>query len=171
MKAFVLGVMGARVDLEGFLSAIRKLQSEKIKKGEAYLLYGDFDTIAKFEGDRNGLELLLMTMSFHGVADTNTIIVDESGMNYEVEGCDSIRKAAYILLKSVRPTNLSAWQSILKQIEDVTEFHEIYGAYDVLVSVREEARHDFLRRVLKPIRSLTKYGLIATNTLFTIETL
>jgi hypothetical protein len=169
MKAFILGVLSTRVGLEDCINAIRKQQMEKLKRGETYLLYGHFDIISKFEGEREDLELLLEIMASNGVADTNTMIVDELGLNYEVEGCDSIRKAAYVFLKSSRPTNFLLWESALKQIKDVVEFHEIYGFHDVVVSVREEARHNFLNKVSKPLWAIAQFGLTITQTMFTIE--
>jgi hypothetical protein len=163
MKVFVLGILGTRIGPEP-LEALRAIEKE------TYLVYGDYDVISRVEGTPDKVHETIRQMWLRGVADTNTLIVnEESELKYVSSECGNARKCAYVLMKSVRPTRFHEWIGPIGANKFVCEAHEIYGVYDAIVSIREEGRSNFLKEVITPLFELTREGLIGTKTLFTVE--
>jgi hypothetical protein len=103
------------------------------------------------------------------VVDTNTLIVNEGGLSVEREGCGGRRKSAYVFIKMRRPSAPKLWEKYLMSIEDVLEAHELFGMWDVVVSVAEEAREDFFNRFFKKLWLLTEVNMTSTHTMFTVK--
>lgn len=167
MKAFVLGTVGSRSGLIEALEAVRKTNIVK----EAYLIWGPYDLICKVETSTIGqLNTLLDVMYEQGFVDSNTMIVnDEGGLSYEVDNINEIKKCAYIFIKKRRPAAPRLWDKYLKSIDDIVEAHELFGMWDVVVSVREDAREEFFERVFKKLWLLTEVNLTSTHTMFTVK--
>jgi hypothetical protein len=51
----------------------------------------------------------------------------------------------------------------------VLEAHELFGMWDVVVSVAEEAREDFFNRFFKKLWLLTEVNMTSTHTMFTVK--
>jgi len=166
MRAFVLGVISTR---SGLLNALEAVRSSDLVK-EAYLLFGSYDLICKteFEGF-DQLNSLLEILNRTGLHDSNTLIVNDAGLSFEKEGCDETRKSAYIFIKIRRPSAPKFWEKHLRSIEPVMEAHEVYGLYDVVVGISEEAREDFFNKVFRPLWLLTEVNMTATHTMFTVK--
>ncbi len=167
MKAFVLATVGTR---SGLLEALQAVRGSNIVK-EAYLIWGPYDMICKVEAASIGqMNTLLDLMYDQGFIDSNTLIVnDEGGLSFEVENVNTIKKCAYIFIKKRRPSAPRLWDKYLKGIEDIVEAHELFGMWDVVVAVREEAREEFFDRVFKKLWILTEVNLTSTQTMFTVK--
>ncbi|PUA32713.1 MAG: hypothetical protein B9J98_03835 [Candidatus Terraquivivens tikiterensis] len=167
MKAFILGSVSTRSALVDSLRAARN--SSFIK--EAYLIWGPYDMLCKAEVSSLGqLNTVLDLLHDSEVVDTNTLIVnEEGGLTFEVEDVDKIKKCAYIFMKLRRPAAPRLWDTFLKGIEDITEAHQLFGMYDVVISVREEAREEYFDRVFKRLWLLTEVNLTSTHTCFTLK--
>jgi len=167
MKAFVLATVGARSGLIEGLEAVRRANIVK----EAYLIWGPYDLICKVEISTIGqLNTLLDIMYDQGFIDSNTMIVnDEGGLSYELDNSANIRKCAYIFIKKRRPSAPRLWDKYLRSIDDIVEAHELFGMWDVVVAVKEEAREDFFERVFKKLWLLTEVNLTSTHTMFTVK--
>ncbi|MEM0089960.1 MAG: Lrp/AsnC ligand binding domain-containing protein [Nitrososphaerota archaeon] len=167
MKAFILGSVSTRSALIDSLKAIR--DSGLVK--EAYLIWGPYDMLCKVEVSSLGqLNTVLDLLHDSEVIDTNTLIVnEEGGLTFEVKDVDKIKKCAYIFIKLRRPAAPRLWDTFLKSIEDVTEAHQLFGMYDVVISVREEAREEYFERVFKRLWLLTEVNLTSTYTCFTLK--
>ncbi len=166
MKAFVLGTVGTRSSLLDTLSGVRGDKNVE----ESYLIWGPYDIISKVKADSlPQLNSILDVMREHGVVDTNTLIVNEGGLSVEKEGCGGRRKSAYVFIKMRRPSAPKLWEKYLMSIEDVLEAHELFGMWDVVVSVAEEAREDFFNRFFKKLWLLTEVNMTSTHTMFTVK--
>lgn len=166
MKAFVLGTVGTRSGLIETLSAVR---SDK-NVVESYLIWGPYDLIAKTIFDSlSQLDSFLNLLRDHGVVDTNTLIVNDNGLSFEKPELEKIKKCAYIFIKMRRPSAPKLWEKYLMAIDDVAEGHEIFGMWDVVVSVKEEARDEFFDRVFKKLWLLTEVNMTSTHTMFTVK--
>ena len=167
MKAFVLATVGTRSGLIEGLNAVRGVGIVK----EAYLIWGPYDLLCKVEVSSLGqLNTLLDVMYDSGFVDSNTMVVnDEGGLSYELPDCDKVKKCAYILIKKRRPGAPRLWEKYLRNIEDILEAHELFGMWDVIVGVREEAREEFFDRVFKKLWLLTEVNLTSTHTVFTLK--
>jgi len=167
MKAFILGSVSTRSALVDSLKTVR--DSGLVR--EAYLIWGPYDMICKVEVSSLGqLNTVLDLLHDSEVIDTNTLIVnEEGGLTFEVKDIDKIRKCAYIFMKLRRPAAPRLWDTFLKSIEEVMEAHQLFGMYDVVISVREEAREDYFERVFKRLWLLTEVNLTSTYTCFTLK--
>jgi hypothetical protein len=167
MKAFVLGFLSTT---SGLVDALTSIRSSKLQR-ETYILYGNYDVISKTDTETaDGIPKLLEVMARNGVVDTHTLIVDERlDLSYEADDCKDVRKCAYVFLKSRRPFNYGRWAAPLKSNKLIAEAHATYGFYDAILSVREEARKNFLHDVSMYLWSLSDIGVIGTQTLFTVE--
>ncbi len=166
MKAFILALIGTRSGLIQALNAVR--ESEHVR--EAYLVYGSYDLICKTEfEDFEQLNTVLDMLNRNGLQDSNTLIVNDRGLSFEKEECDKTRKSAYIFIKIRRPSVPKFWEKHLRSIEPVMEAHEVYGLYDVVVSIREEAREEFFDKVFRQLWLLTEVNMTSTNTMFTVK--
>lgn len=166
MKAFVLSIISPRSGLAQALSAVR---SSKMVR-EAYLVYGAYDMLCKIEFDSLlQIDSFLELLQQYGLQDSNTLIVKEGGLSFEKEGVDETEKCAYIFGKIRRPSVPKFWETHLRSIDSVMEAHELYGLYDVVISVREDARIDFYNKVFKQLWLLTEVNLTATHTMFTVR--
>ncbi|MEM0384352.1 MAG: Lrp/AsnC ligand binding domain-containing protein [Candidatus Caldarchaeum sp.] len=166
MKAFVLGTVGTRSGLTETLAAVRSDKNIE----ESYLIWGPYDTVSKVNCESlKHLNQVLDVMREHGVVDTNTLIVNEGGLSFEKENCGKTRKCAYIFIKMRRPSAPKLWEKYLMSIEEVLEGHELFGMWDVVVSVAEEARTDFFNRVFKRLWLLTEVNMTSTHTMFTVK--
>ncbi|MEM4302811.1 MAG: Lrp/AsnC ligand binding domain-containing protein [Candidatus Caldarchaeum sp.] len=166
MKAFVLGTVGTRSGLTETLTAVRSDKNVE----ESYLIWGPYDVISKVNAESlPHLNRILDHMREHGVVDTNTLIVNEGGLSFEKENCSSRRKCAYIFIKMKRPSAPKLWEKYLMAIDEVLEGHELFGMWDVVVSVAEEARDDFFNRVFKRLWLLTEVNMTSTHTMFTVK--
>ncbi|MCS7136263.1 MAG: Lrp/AsnC ligand binding domain-containing protein [Nitrososphaerota archaeon] len=167
MKAFILGSVSTRSALLDSLKAARA--SSLVK--EAYLIWGPYDMLCKVEVSSLGqINTVLDLLYDNEVIDTNTLIVnEEGGLTFEVNDVDKIRKCAYIFIKLKRPAAPRLWDTFLKSIDDVTEAHQLFGMYDVVISVREEAREEYFERVFKRLWLLTEVNLTSTYTYFTLK--
>lgn len=167
MKAFILGSVSARSIL---LDSLKAARSSKFVK-EAYLIWGPYDMICKVEVPSIGyLNSVLDLLHENEVVDTNTLIVnEEGGLSFEVDNVDNIRKCAYIFIKLRRPAAPKLWDTFLRGIEDITEAHQLFGMYDVIISVKEEARDEYFERVFKKLWLLGEVNLTSTYTSFTLK--
>ena len=167
MKAFVLGSVSTRSALVDSLKAVRA--SDIVR--EAYLIWGPYDMICKAEVSSLGqLNTLLDLLHDNNIIDTNTMIVnEEGGLSFEVDNAEKIRKCAYIFIKMRRPSAPRLWDTFLKSIEDIVEAHQLFGMYDVIVAVREDAREEYFDRVFKRLWLLTEINLTSTYTSFTLK--
>lgn len=166
MKAFILGVISTR---SGLIQALNAVRSSNLVR-EAYLLYGSYDLICKTEFESfDRLNSLLEMLNRTGLQDSNTLIVNESGLSFEREGCDKTCKSAYIFIKIRRPSAPKFWEKHLRSIEPVMEAYEVYGFYDVVVSISEDAREDFFNKVFRQLWLLTEVNMTATHTMFTVK--
>ncbi|MCS6784020.1 MAG: Lrp/AsnC ligand binding domain-containing protein [Candidatus Caldarchaeum sp.] len=166
MKAFVLGTVGTR---SGLIETITSLRNDKNIE-ESYLIWGPYDVLSKVSADSlKHLNSILDAMRAHGVVDTNTLIVNEGGLSFEKEGAPSRRKCAYIFVKMRRPSAPKLWEKYLMSIDEILEGHELFGMWDVVVSVAEEARDDFFNRVFKRLWLLTEVNMTSTHTMFTVK--
>lgn len=166
MKAYILSIISPR---SGLVQALNAVRSSKIVK-EAYLIYGAYDLICKIEFDNfSQIDAFLDMLQQNGLQDSNTLIVKEGGLSFEAEECDRTEKCAYIFGKIKRPSIPKFWEKHLKSIESVMEAHELYGLYDVVITVSEDARTDFYNKVFKQLWLLTEVNLTATHTMFTVK--
>jgi len=166
LKAYILGSVGKRSELIGCLQAARKTQLVK----EAYLLYGAVDLIAKVEvTSLEQLNSILDTFYENGIVDTNTLIVNSAGLNYERELPTPKRKCAYTFIKIRRPAAPRLWDRFLQNVEPVLEAYEIFGVYDVIVGVSEDARPDFFNSYFRRLWLLTEINMNSTTTMFTVD--
>jgi len=166
MKAYILSIISPR---SGLVQALNAVRSSKIVR-EAYLIYGTYDLICKVEFDSfPQIDSFLEVLQENGLQDSNTLIVKEGGLNFEREECDKTEKCAFIFGKIKRPSVPKFWEKHLKSIESVMEAHELYGLYDVVISVSENARTDFYNQVFKQLWLLTEVNLTATHTMFTVK--
>jgi hypothetical protein len=168
MKAFVLGFLSTTANLVESLTAIRE---EADSRNDTYVLYGGYDIISKTDTEAaDGVPKLLGIMAKNGVLDTHTLIVDERlGLSFETKDCKDSKKCAYVFLKSKRPFDYKKWEAPLRSNTFITEAHATYGFYDAVLSVREEARKNFLHGVSMYLWSLREIGVIGTQALFTVE--
>jgi len=166
MIAFVLGTVGTRSGLTETLNAVRADKDVR----EAYLIWGPYDLIAKVNAENlPHLNRILDNMREHGVIDTNTLIVNEGGLSFQKEDASTRRKCAYIFIKMRRPSAPRLWEKYLIAIDEILEGHELFGMWDVVVSVAEEAREDFFNRVFKRLWLLTEVNMTSTHTMFTVK--
>lgn len=166
MKAFILGTVGTR---SGLIETINAIRTDKNVE-ETYLIWGPYDTLTKVSADNlQHLNSILDAMRGYGVVDTNTLIVNEGGLSFEKEGSSKRRKCAYIFIKMRRPSAPKLWEKYLMSIDEVMEGHELFGMWDVVVSVAEEARDDFFNKVFKRLWLLTEVNMTSTHTMFTVK--
>jgi len=167
VKAFLLGTVATRGGLIECLNAVRG--SDLVK--EAYLIWGPYDLICKVEVDSLGqLNRLLDIFNDQGVVDSNTMLVNqEGGLSYEKSGADVTKKCAYIFMKLRRPAAPKLWDKYISTLDDIVEAHQLFGMYDVVVAVREEAREDFFDRIFRKLWVLTEVNLNSTHTMFTVK--
>ncbi|MCS7143070.1 MAG: Lrp/AsnC ligand binding domain-containing protein [Aigarchaeota archaeon] len=166
MKAFVLGTVGARSELLNCLDAVRR--SNLVS--EAYLIFGIHDIICKVEFERlQQLNGLLDVLTQNGVVDSNTMIVNSEGLSFEREGGYKRKKCAYTFIKIRRPAAPRLWETFLKSVDTIAEAHEVYGMYDVVVGVSEDAKHDFFNRYFRRLWLLTDINMTNTHTFFTVD--
>lgn len=166
MKAFILGTVGTRSGLVETLSAVRADKNVR----ESYLIWGPYDLLSKttFENLQQ-LDSFLNLMRDHGVVDTNTMLVNEGGLSFEKTEMEGVKKCAYIFIKMRRPSAPKLWEKYLRAIDDVVEGHELFGMWDVVVSVAEDAREEFFDRVFKKLWLLTEVNMTSTHTMFTVK--
>ncbi len=166
MKAFVLGTVGSR---SGLIETIQAIRSDKNVE-ESYLIWGPYDVLSKVNVESlKHLNSVLDSMRGYGVVDTNSLIVNEGGLSFEKEGAGSRRKCAYIFIKMRRPSAPKLWEKYLMSIDEILEGHELFGMWDVVVSVDEDARDDFFNRVFKRLWLLTEVNMTSTHTMFTVK--
>ncbi|MCL7402293.1 MAG: Lrp/AsnC ligand binding domain-containing protein [Thaumarchaeota archaeon] len=166
MKAYILSIISPR---SGLVQALNAVKSSKIVR-EAYLIYGTYDLICKIEFDNfSQVDTFLDMLQENGLQDSNTLIVKEGGLSFEREECNQTEKCAYIFGKIKRPSVPKFWEKHLKSMKSVMEAHELYGLYDVVISVSEDARTDFYNQVFKQLWLLTEVNLTATHTMFTVK--
>jgi len=166
MKAFILGTVGTRSGLVETLTAVRSDKNVK----ESYLIWGPYDLISETMIDSlTQLDSLLNLMRDHGVVDTNTMLVNEAGLSFTKPELENARKCAYIFIKMRRPSAPKLWEKYLKAIDDIAAAYELFGMWDVVVSVAEEAREDFFNRVFKKLWLLTEVNMTSTHTMFTVK--
>lgn len=166
MKAYILSTISPR---SGLVQALNVVRSSKIVR-EAYLIYGTYDLLCKIEFDNfSQIDAFLDMLQQNGLQDSNTLIVKEGGLSFEREECEKTKKCAFIFGKIKRPSVPKFWEKHLKSMEMVMEAHELYGLYDVVITVSEDARTDFYNKVFKQLWLLTEVNLTATHTMFTVE--
>ncbi|MEM0079268.1 MAG: Lrp/AsnC ligand binding domain-containing protein [Nitrososphaerota archaeon] len=166
MKAFVLSIISPR---SGLVQALNAVRSSRIVR-EAYLIYGTYDMISKIEVDNfQQIDSFLELLQQNGLQDSNTLIVKEGGLSFERENCDKVEKCAYIFAKIKRPSTPKFWERHIKSIDAIMEVHELFGLYDAVMSVEENARVDFYNKVFKQLWLLTEVNLAATHTMFTVK--
>lgn len=166
LKAFVLGIVGARSELLSCLEAVRA--SNLVV--EAYLIYGTYDIICKVEFENFAqLNGLLDVLTQNGVVDSNSMIVNSEGLSFEKEEARKKRKHAYTFIKIRRPAAPRLWETFLRSIDTVLEAHEVYGIYDVVVGVSEDAKVDFFNSYFRRLWLLTDINMTNTHTFFTLE--
>ncbi len=166
MKAIILGTVGTRSGLVETLTAVRSDKNVK----ESYLIWGPYDLISEVQIESlTMLDSLLNLMRDHGVVDTNTLIVNEAGLSFTKPEFDGVKKCAYIFIKMRRPSAPKLWEKYLKAIEDVASAYELFGMWDVVVTVIEDAREDFFNRVFKKLWLLTEVNMTSTHTMFTVK--
>lgn len=166
VKAFILGTVGNRGALIECLQATRQAQFVK----EAYLIFGTADLIAKIEVKTiEQINTVLDTLYQNGVVDTNTLIVNEAGLNYERTLTAPKRKCAYTFIKIRRPAAPRLWDRFLQRIEHVLEAYEIFGIYDVIVGVSEDAKSDYFNSFFRKLWLLTEINMNSTTTMFTVD--
>lgn len=166
MKAYILGSVGKRSELIECLHATRRTQFVK----EAYLVFGTVDILAKLEFNTiEQLNSVLDTLYQNGVVDTNTLIVNSAGLNYERQTPAIKKKCAYTFIKIRRPAAPKLWDRFLHSLEHVLEAHEVFGIYDVIVGVSEDARSDFFNSYFRKLWLLTEINMNSTTTMFTVD--
>jgi DNA-binding Lrp family transcriptional regulator len=166
IKAYILGIVGSRSELVSCLEASRRTQFVK----ESYLIYGAYDLICKVEVEKiEQINVVLDNLFQNGIVDSNTLIVNSSGLNLEKPETHSKRKSAYTFIKIRRPAAPKLWDKFLNSIDAVLEAHEVYGFYDVVVGVSEDARSDFFNSYFKKLWLLTDINLNSTTTTFTVD--
>jgi DNA-binding Lrp family transcriptional regulator len=166
VKAFILGSVGKRSELIECLQATRRAQFVE----EAYLIFGTADIIAKVRvNNLEQINSVLDTLYQNGIVDTNTLIVNEAGLNFERQLDKPKKKCAYTFIKIRRPAAPRLWDRFLQGIEYVTEAYEIFGIYDVIVGVSEDARSDFFNSYFRKLWLLTEINMNSTTTMFTVD--
>ncbi|MCS7146174.1 MAG: Lrp/AsnC ligand binding domain-containing protein [Nitrososphaerota archaeon] len=166
MKAFILGSVGKRSELIECLHATRRIQLVR----EAYLIFGTADIIAKVEVNTiEQINSVLDTLYQNGVVDTNTLIVNSAGLNFERQLTTPKKKCAYTFIKIRRPAAPRLWDRFLQSIEHVMEAYEIFGIYDVIVGVGEDAKSDFFNSYFRRLWLLTEINMNSTTTMFTVD--
>lgn len=166
IKAYILGIVGSRSELISCLEASRKIQFVK----EAYLIYGAYDLICKVEVDKlEQINVVLDNLFQNGIVDSNTLIVNSAGLNLEKPESSKKKKCAYTFIKIRRPAAPKLWDKFLNSIDAVLEAHEVYGFYDVVVSVSEDVRSDFFNNYFRKLWLLTDINLNSTTTTFTVD--
>lgn len=158
--------MGKRSELIECLQATRRAQFVE----EAYLIFGTADIIAKVKvNNLEQINSVLDTLYQNGIVDTNTLIVNEAGLNFERQLDKPKKKCAYTFIKIRRPAAPRLWDRFLQGIEHVTEAYEIFGIYDVIVGVSEDARSDFFNSYFRKLWLLTEINMNSTTTMFTVD--
>jgi len=166
IKAYILGIVGSRSELVSCLEASRRTQFVK----EAYLIYGAYDLICKVEVEKiEQINVVLDNLFQNGIVDSNTLIVNSAGLNLEKPETYNKRKSAYTFIKIRRPAAPKLWDKFLSTINAVLEAHEVYGFYDVVVGVSEDAKTDFFNSYFKKLWLLTDINLNSTTTTFTVD--
>jgi len=166
VKAYILGTVGTRSQLIECLEATKRTQFVK----EAYLIFGTADLIAKVEVETlSQINTVLDNLYHNGVVDTNTLIVNSAGLNFERPESSSRRKCAYTFIKIRRPAAPRLWDRFLQTIDHVLEAYEIFGIYDVIVGVGEESRADFFNSYFRKLWLLTEINMNSTTTMFTVN--
>jgi len=114
VKAYILGTVGTRSQLIECLEATKRTQFVK----EAYLIFGTADLIAKVEVETlSQINTVLDNLYHNGVVDTNTLIVNSAGLNFERPESSSRRKCAYTFIKIRRPAAPRLWDRFLQTID------------------------------------------------------
>lgn len=166
IKAYILGIVGSRSELISCLEASRKIQFVK----EAYLIYGAYDLICKVEVEKlEQINMILDNLFQNGVVDSNTLIANNAGLSLEKPETHKKRKCAYTFIKIRRPAAPKLWDKFLSNIDAVLEAYEVYGFYDVVVGVSEDARTDFFNNYFRKLWLLTDINLNSTTTTFTVD--
>lgn len=167
VKAFILGLIGTLTELEPCLERIRQYPQQK----DSYLTYGIYDSISKVEvTSQEELTGFLNIIESLGVEDTETMSVDETvGAMIERKDCDKTRKSAYIFMKMRTPKDYSVLMQSLRENDNIVEAYPLHGRYDLVVSVREDARRRLFKKVIKHLRLLRPKGIASTTTCITVE--
>ncbi|MEM4185443.1 MAG: hypothetical protein QXE50_07330, partial [Nitrososphaerota archaeon] len=61
------------------------------------------------------------------------------------------------------------WDRFLQRIEHVLEAYEIFGIYDVIVGVSEDAKSDYFNSFFRKLWLLTEINMNSTTTMFTVD--